>query len=1499
MADPDPRRFDASPQITMPAPSDTLNLPNPDSNAAVVVDRGLDARTPLLLLPVNIETRFISSQRGDELWVRVYPDQIAINSHEPELTAQEVTDGTHYWDAVWRAGLPPANLDDVKAPWRELASLYTPERAAWIALQMTPQNIVQQPVAPTPPSQSPNPAPSYPSPPTRDSSWQKPAMAACLPSAWTVVLVSGITTSSHRGSVINPSLAVGFTPGAGAFPPGSPVDAGLQWLIDFDQALAAGMALKIPITAAQKSAGFDRIFVYGLRVGEGANSELQALINAHHYTDGFAFVPQGSPTNNTNDASSAFSSKDPNSEISFAVERQAALNSSANCDANVFASMLGLDPNTFAHIRFADGINEQSGADAVTALWPATLGYFLDQMMAKVFSADQIEQARQYVIANAIPRGPIPAFRTGKTPYGVAPVTSLARYKPVETRLTAPSVEAPLVDFVRRMWQSWLDSSGQAPHMQTSGDPDQQLVSVLGMDASSMAFRARTILGDDFLWNYLSFLNVSAALRQGWWSKHLAAGRQTLDTFGFNTWDPRVIHLGMAPTSFPISLPTVQSAPLSETQPLAADADFGGGNKGNYIQWLRQASIDDIRAENYPGPQPSALLYKILRQAVLLDYVTLAINSEALAGRLQASQLAEKEIVAIALSSPPPQPPVSPWELLVRPSIPNPAMTWAEYLVSVDPPPESPFARLADLRASLDRLAKLSTAELDRLLTEFLDACSHRLDVWATAIANAMLKRTRNSQVNGIHLGAFGWVEEVKASSQPAPVQGTELESVQIMDRIRAERMQRQTVLPVPQQPQVDNGGFIYAPSLDQARTAAVLRNGYMTHKGTADEGLLSLDISSDRVRKALYLLEGVRQGQSLNALLGYLFESEMHVEKLDKYIQPFRDRFPVVANKLTPSSDPTEALAASNVVDGVGLRNAFDQGAFPVGGNWGPGLPAGADQNSTLAVIQIIDDYADALGDVSIAEAVFQIMRGNFGRAGGLMDAISKGDRPPDPDFVATPRGGIDLTHRVSLLFAGDPLSAAAWSGIPKQVRAAAEPWLDAWLSNALPDPAQVACTATFQSGGAAQSRTIHLTDLNVGPLDCLAMADSAEVPQQAELEARILSAAALPADASDTKIDYTAPAGFIAFPDFFFLAASWRAVIGSSRALTPQDMSVPEKNAGDLGGKVDTTELASRAAAAVASLSNGVSQLQTAIASGVPGNMRTALLGASYFGVSGAVAAAGNDAAIPDQAIAALKTLTQRQKQTTAVNLATASEDDILSVFSATFGAGFVVLPRFQPPDAPSIQGALAQSASLVSSDPAAPSRWLNQLTHVRSAMSRLDQAQSLYQILTGSPIAPAPTLGQLPLQASDRWLALPTDPNKPPLKGRVVFTCFAQGDPVSKTPYAGLLIDEWPERIPSKEERAAVAFHYEEPKARAPQSLLLAVCPDSRPTWDDDLIFGVLDETLQLAKIRTVDLDSVQKVGQILPALYFAFNLQGATLSTSFISAKEVFSAPTVIR
>jgi hypothetical protein len=151
----------------------------------------------------------------------------------------------------------------------------------------------------------------------------------------------------------------------------------------------------------------------------------------------------------------------------------------------------------------------------------------------------------------------------------------------------------------------------------------------------------------------------------------------------------------------------------------------------------------------------------------------------------------------------------------------------------------------------------------------------------------------------------------------------------------------------------------------------------------------------------------------------------------------------------------------------------------------------------------------------------------------------------------------------------------------------------------------------------------------------------------------------------------------------------------------------------------------------------------------------------------------------------------------------------------------------------------------------------------------------------------------LAQLPASAADRWLGLPLDPAHPPLQGRIAIEALTIGDPTTDNSLAGLMIDQWLDRIPSQTTSAGVSFHFEEPKSRAPQALLLAVCPDARANWDLTLLRAILEETLALAKARAVDLDSINEVGQILPALYFPFNLQGATPAVRFLAVEAVNS------
>ena len=97
--------------------------------------------------------------------------------------------------------------------------------------------------------------------------------------------------------------------------------------------------------------------------------------------------------------------------------------------------------------------------------------------------------------------------------------------------------------------------------------------------------------------------------------------------------------------------------------------------------------------------------------------------------------------------------------------------------------------------------------------------------------------------------------------------------------------------------------------------------------RATKPNDLLAIDLSSERVRLATWLLDGVRQGQPLGALLGYRFERRLQEAGKPQFISFFRELAPLVARKLEPpiaNPQPVEAIAANNVVDGLALPGAW-----------------------------------------------------------------------------------------------------------------------------------------------------------------------------------------------------------------------------------------------------------------------------------------------------------------------------------------------------------------------------------------------------------------------------------------------------------------------------------------------------------------------------------------------------------------------------------------------
>jgi hypothetical protein len=72
-----------------------------------------------------------------------------------------------------------------------------------------------------------------------------------------------------------------------------------------------------------------------------------------------------------------------------------------------------------------------------------------------------------------------------------------------------------------------------------------------------------------------------------------------------------------------------------------------------------------------------------------------------------------------------------------------------------------------------------------------------------------------------------------------------------------------------------------------------------------------------------------------------------------------------------------------------------------------------------------------------------------------------------------------------------------------------------------------------------------------------------------------------------------------------------------------------------------------------------------------------------------------------------------------------------------------------------------------------------------------------------------------------------------------------------------HCGLLVDEWTEVVPSEDETAGIAFHYDKPNSEPPQTMLLAVSPQLfGEGWDWNDLIAILHETLAEAKLRAVE-------------------------------------------
>ena len=1277
----------------------------------------------IALLPVRLETSFAGPRR---IRVRVYPDDVHIDSLDTALTEDEREAGRRFW----RQG-------DDKA-WQRLLDGIGPRRAAWVA------HATREGSTPT----------------VRPADKRRQPRASTLPTAWRFLGISdGRTVVQKVGRPIPTPLPLGLLePDAGE-------DGGhAAWLVDFEAAVQVGMATTLSLP--EGVGHLDQLFAVGVQDAPRRESteRLFGTLRAHAFTSGMAFLEPGTPTNNTPQSRSDWSSKP---RRTLPRRRQPELHD--DTDARRLAKAFG-----FLGGDFLAGL---PGGERTVDAPPRAMAMIAWHGLMREFMSDAVSGAelfgqpffdgdtgvflplRRHAVSTVRSRGPMPTVRIGAQPYGVLPVSSPDEWKP-EPGSPAEVMLLPWLLRLRNHWRAAL-VPGWIPRVSDGRPADRTSVEALVRLPTARDLVIRRVRTTD---EAIAKLDKRIPPRPG----------PTLSVGGipFNSrlrWEMPTELVSNVAWNGPDNPPDYRrlgrrlSDPERDRKVVRESAAFyrdilglidrtvppreffrrwygveaGAVTRTSRTIFDHPKDPDDhsfvlrvLDATGWPGPRESVIVDD-LAGAMTLPFTVDAMME--LVHRDADERFIERER---------------------RHMVP-----WRD--------------RAGVVLEHLDHLAAVPEGELLPLVFEVLDVLSHRWDAWATSLPTRRIFDMRDAGQGGVRLGGYGWVENLRRD--PTPGQRSD--------------------------------GYIHAPSLQHAATAAVLRSGFLGHGG---ESSLAVDLSSRRVRAARWVLAGVRRGQDLGSLLGYRVERALHDHQRDELIGELRRHFGAlsVAPDAAEAGDPTwqrshEAIAARNVVDGMAMARD-PQRVRDVIQAMGrdPGDPA------LTTVIDELVDVFDAVGDLVLAESVHQLVGGSPLRAGIAADTLGRGEQVPDRfDVVRTPHRGRAITHRVLTVLPPRPGPANGWS---RDVLTDLDPALDAWVGHLLGPAGAYRLEGTVRPTD--EQEEVASFDVRGGQLGISALG---LVLAAAEPEGRLHRALRQQAGVTTGMVHLDGDAGLSS------VASSVRSLLGSAQPLRPEQV----------GGTPDHDGLRRR-----------VRSFATALADDETRRL---------LGIRGGTG-----------------------RLTTALDRSPDERDWLPRVAEALtelLGVGVPVAPSIRSGRLPDAHAGVAVGDV---------TDWVRRFGTVRGAVRSWHDLVTLDAVRRGA--APALSVAQAP-RGGD-WVGSTLDPtDRPPAREHWV-RHTPEGIP--EGPIVGYVTDEWVEVLPGSDALAAtkrggdavppaseltgLSFHFDRPDAKAPQAILVAVPPDRGRGWTPDTLALVVRDTLELAKLRAVDLADLPLLDDLLPVV-----------------------------
>lgn len=1504
----------------------------------------LSIKYPIVFFPIRIETRYFTLEADEagrenrtELRIRVFPDAILANAHEPLLSEKEKRAGEHYWRTTFSAY---EESKEEKA-WAALTMNYKSPRAAWIVRQTLPLNYEQFAERRLNQDETLLLSPRFRNIATRPENERKKVRAELLPDYWIALNYENEIIGTSRPIQKPLSLAMNWQASERERAdwdqaPRSELtsDPEVNWVFDFERAEEVGMAMRIPQENLELRKRLRRLIVFGVNTSldaEASAEQIERLIDQHHYTRGFSFLKQGTPTNNTEEVSSPYPSPDPGGKHSFQIERKG-FSLHSHTDGKRLADALGIQAHLFSHIEGADKDEQSPARTMVQALWPVSLGYMMRPTPRKLSLSDDLRinyddfinvrniwsnsesEFYDHMMNYVRGRGPFSAFRIGSVPYGFLPVAYFNRaFDSVHPDIrTARTFEFRLTQSLNSFedWKSFRAYISKKRDGQFKKDPYLYFLDVISRAASAREVYFRVIN------NVHEYVAPGRPILPG----QIPGIGEKRDMYGFNL-PPLRFEGGL------VDFKTNNKETLSETNQLTH----------NYINWITKASIDELMNENYRdlNALPEAdremlkkppLLYLLLWQAMLTEYIRIGMEivkherNESSEEEQSERERRTRELMEYRLYAPSGDVNDDKFEeniydyldnqvvigrVPVRIGSPEMREIRASLRDVLEQRTRTPVfiqrisglqAELQEFKTILNRLAALPTAELERLFTETLDVFSYRLDAWFTSLAVRYLNQARADRPRGCYMGAFGWVENLEPSINDLPAdlqpQKVEIEGEEEVYTVSG------------------NAGFIYAPSMRHAGTAAVLRNAYLEFDGS-DSSVFSINLSSQRARQALLIIDSIRERQPLSASLGYLFERSLHDAELDRYIDDFRDVFPLTAKKMEDSDEATDSLAARNVVDGYKLTLCWqsrNEKPFPI-----------EDIEEVEPHLEALEDALDAVSDLLMAESIYQMLGGNAAGAQAALKATSEGRKPPSPEVVKTPRSGKSVNYKVVLSFSDSLLHQEKWveEGTP---RSRAAPLLNAWAANLLGDPEKIRAKVWFENEERAPI-TISFKDLQVEALDVLFLVkDYREGSPLPKLEDRIIWVvnAKLTGDevVSIRKIQYYDLQGEseeFSFEEVFEAARVIHTQLEQARPLKPQDLILSETRHSITLESLNL-ELADRVEQSLREFKAGMDELRAVLvdptteeflenpdpkqvlAACKPLLMYNHQSGdgilTSYLAADFSAVRTAAQELFEDLQNLWSKIENKREEiQQGRANDTLRPEEEMRKWTQITkyiFGSDFMLLPLFRPSELSGLQNLLNDQPVLGKGEQDSEgerekeyARWFDQMALVRSNLNNWSDLE-MYVHAFGHYF-PRPDIIQAPYRRDAKWMgtALLEHENGrfPNRTESTILYRYPINAPLWETErWAGLIIDEWIEKIPNKEEDLGVAYHFDSPNNEAPQAVLLAAPPlinilEGMESWTSEFIVNTLSQTFEMMISRLADGEYQQQDGKVRNSIYDA--------------------------